>query len=290
MIKHGASFAEFSRRNFLGGATALSLFSLPGCEQKSVQQTASERPIGIQLYTVRAEMERDMPGTLKKIADIGYNEVEFHNYFGMPPAAVKKLIVDLGMTSPSMHLNAREVREDPEPLLEAVKEVGHDFATVAWLHPDDRQTMDQYKAWADTFNSLGERCRDMGLRFCYHNHDFEFQSIDGQKPFDVLLERTQSDLVEFELDFYWAEKSGNDVVSVLAKAPDRFPLCHIKDMDSNGAMADVGAGVIDFRAILANRAVSNFEHFFVERDDATAPLETAEKSHAAFASILETLP
>lgn len=278
-----------SRRGLLSGGAALSVLALSGCGRGGAGAKAA-RPIGIQLYTVRAEMAKDVPGTLKQIADIGYKEVEFHDYFGTAPAEIKKMVADLGMTAPSVHLNALEMRENPEPLLAAAKEAGHDFALIAWLPPEERQTIDQYKAWTDVYNSLGEQCRDIGLRFAYHNHNFEFAPIDGVVPYDVVLERTDPSLVQFELDFYWVEKAGAKIEDVLAKAPGRFPLCHIKDMDSSGEMADVGDGIIDFAAILSNKAISNFEHYYVERDDAPAPFDSAKASFIGLEHIMERVP
>lgn len=278
---------HLSRRGLLaGGAAALSMTALAACGRSGTSAKVATTPIGIQLYTVRAEMEKDFAGTLKRIAAIGYQEVEFHNYFDHSPADVRQLLADLGLKSPSVHMNAREMRDNPDPLIEQAKEVGHEFALIAWTMPEDRETLDQYKGWADVCNDVAERCKNAGLRFAYHNHNFEFEPIDGVLPYDILMQNTDPSLVGFELDFYWAKAAGQNISDVLSKAPERFPLCHIKDMDPSGAMADVGAGIIDFTDILASKVASGIEHYYVERDDATAPFESAAISHAALETIM----
>ncbi len=113
---------------------------------------------------------------------------------------------------------------------------------------------------------MGESCREAGLRFGYHNHDFEFETIDGQIPFDVLLDETDPGLVDFELDLFWITKGGEDPLRYFERYPGRFTLCHVKDMAAGGEMVDVGAGGIDFAAIFARAEQAGLKHFFVEHD------------------------
>jgi sugar phosphate isomerase/epimerase len=184
-------------------------------------------------------------------------------------------------------VNAVETREDPLPLIEKATAVGNDYVTVAWLNPEDRQSLDDYRRWADTFNQAGEVCRENGIRLAYHNHDFELLPIDGQLPFDILLSETDPALVDFELDMFWVRKAGQDIINVLNKAPGRFTMAHIKDMDEQGNMVEVGTGVINFESILANEAAMGLRHLFAEHDEPADPFKSVAISHLALASILE---
>jgi sugar phosphate isomerase/epimerase len=278
---------SISRREMLGSSAALGLSTLFAPSILLAATGTDQRVPGIQLYTVRASMATDVPGTLRAIAGIGYREVEFAGYGDHSSRQIRRLLDELDLQSPSSHMDARQLRDDSHPLLETAAEVGHDYVTVAWLNPEDRQTVDDYKGWADTFNRIGELCRENGLRLAYHNHDFEFMSLGGQVPFDILLDETDPALVDFELDFFWVRNAGQDIVQILSKAPERFTMAHIKDMNEQGDMADVGSGVIDFGDILGNEAASGLRHFFVEHDQPADPFKSAAISHLALASILD---
>lgn len=275
-----------SRRGILGGGAALlGGAAFGGCTPATTTATttaAAARPIGIQLYTLRSLMEQDFAGTLGHIADIGYDEVEFAGYFNTTPSEVRRILTNVDLRAPSAHVSRDLIRDNPMPSIEAGAEIGHQWLVLNWLAPEERQTLDQYRAWADVCNRFAEQCRTAGMRFAYHNHDFEFVPIDGVVPYDILMERCDPELVKFELDLFWASKVSQDIPALLARAPARFPLCHVKDMDAAGNMADVGAGTIDFSAIFANHT---FEHYFVERDDATDPMATAEAGYRGLSDL-----
>jgi len=278
---------SISRREILGSSAALGLATLFAPTMLPAASGTNKRVPGIQLYTVRASMATDVPGTLRAVAGIGYREVEFAGYSDHSPRQIRRLLDDLDLQSPSSHMDARQLRDGAQPLLEAAAEVGHDYVTIAWLNPEDRQTVDDYKGWADTFNRIGELCHEFGLRLAYHNHEFEFMSLGDQVPFDILLDETDPALVDFELDFFWVRNAGRNIIQVLNKAPDRFTMAHIKDMDEQGDMVDVGAGVIDFADILGDKAASGLRHFFVEHDQPSDPFKSVAISHLALASILD---
>jgi len=278
---------SLSRRQMLGSSVALGLSTLIAPTIAPAATGPQKQVPGIQLYTVRESMATDVPGTLRAIAGIGYKEVEFAGYGDHSPQQVRGLLDDLGLKSPSSHVPANTVRDEPLPLIEAATVIGNDYLTVAWLHPDDRQSLDDYKRWAESFNRAGEVCRENGIRLAYHNHDFELLPIDGQQPFDILLSETDPALVDFELDMFWVRKAGQDNVDVLNRAPGRFTMAHIKDMDEQGNMTEVGTGVIDFESILANEAASGLRHLFAEHDQPSDPFKSVAISHLALASILE---
>lgn len=275
------------RRELLFVSAAAGLAATLGPVAAAQAVTAPHRVPGIQLYTVRAAMATDVAATLQAIAGIGYREVEFAGYFDHSAGRIRALLDRFGMRAPSTHMDARALRDDPQRLIDTAAEIGHDYVTIAWLNPDDRRASDDYRRWADTFNRVGEKCRASGLRFAYHNHDFEFMGLDGEVPFNLLLDGTEPDLVSFELDFFWARKAGRRIPDVLKQAPARFTMSHIKDMDAAGDMADVGRGTIDFAGILADTSSFGIRHCFVEHDAPPDPFQSAAYSHFALKSILD---
>ncbi|NHK27938.1 sugar phosphate isomerase/epimerase [Parvularcula flava] len=287
MRKRMLEESVLSRRNFIIGGSLATTAVLAGCGQQQAASTV--QPVsGIQLYTVRDAMAEDMAGTLARIAEIGYGEVEFAGYFDKSPAEVKAILSDNGLAAPSTHVGHDVIRDNPMPAIEAGAEVGHEWLVLNWLAPDQRETIDQYKRWAEVMNRFGEQAKAAGMKAAWHNHDFELMAIDGTVPLDVLIDECDPDLVKFELDLFWAQKAGTDIPALLARDPDRFVMCHVKDMDQSGNMADVGTGVMDFRSLLASD-VSRFQHFFIERDDAPQPFETAAVGHATLETILQTV-
>jgi len=278
---------SLSRRQMLGSSATLGLSTLIAPTIAPAATDPQKQLPGVQLYTVRESMATDVPGTLRAIAGIGYKEVEFAGYGDHSPQQVRGLLDNLGLKSPSSHVDAVTIREDPLSLIEMATAVDNDYVTVAWLNPEDRQSLDDYKRWADTFNHAGEVCRDNGIRLAYHNHDFELLPIDGQLPFDILLSETDPALVDFELDMFWVRKAGQDIVNVLNRAPGRFTMAHIKDMDEQGNMVEVGTGVIDFESVLANEAAIGLRHLFVEHDQPSDPFKSAAISYLTLAAMLE---
>ncbi|HEY5762191.1 MAG TPA: sugar phosphate isomerase/epimerase, partial [Rhodocyclaceae bacterium] len=152
--------------------------------------------------------------------------------------------------------------------------------------PENRQTIDDYKRWADVANRLGEACSRAGMRAAYHNHEFEFQALQGVEPFELLLAETDPELVYFELDFFWARFADQGVLDVIGRAPERFVMSHIKDMDAERNMVSVGAGTIDFAAILADPVADSIRHCFVEHDNPEDPFRSAAFGHYSLKSIL----
>jgi sugar phosphate isomerase/epimerase len=236
--------------------------------------------IGIQLYSVRRRLEQDFEGTLASLAAIGYKEVEFAGYFDRRPEEIKNMLGRHGLAAPSAHIPIEMVRQDWARTLDAARVIGHRYVVVPWLPPEMRDTLDAYQRLAEELNRLGEKARQRGVRFAYHNHDFEFTRLEGRLPYGVLLAGTDPANVAFELDLMWITKGGQDPLSYFAKYPGRFEMVHIKD--STGApefrQVAVGQGRIDFRRILSRRKHAGIRHFFVEHDDPADPLEFARAS------------
>jgi sugar phosphate isomerase/epimerase len=274
-----------SRRSLLGaglGAGA-GLPFLHACAQEAAVSAQPAAKAGIQLYTLRGPIAEDLPGVLARLAEIGYSEVEGYGDLDTPVPELKQMLSDNGLVMPSAHVGRERIRDNPAPEVERAAAMGYEYAVLNWLAPEERDTLDKYRAWADTANRFAEQCRAVGVKFCWHNHDFEFTTIDGVVPNDILLERCDAELVEFQLDLYWAARAGVDLMAHLDAHGARTPMVHVKDMAADGAMADVGAGTLDFAGIFA---AHQFKHYYAERDDATAPFETAAASYTALAALL----
>ena len=223
--------------------------------------------IGLQLYTVRHEMEKDFAGTIAKVAAAGYQEVEFADYFGKAPADVKALLDHHGLTAPSAHIRSL-APEQWRASLDAAKTIGHQYVVVPFIPAEARKTLDGFKQVAQDFNRVAAQAHDAGLQFAYHNHDFEFAPMEGRLPYDVLLEATDPKLVQLEIDLYWITKGGQDPLKYFARWPGRIPLVHVKDSGGppDNKMMDVGAGTIDWKKIFAREDQAGIRHAFVEHD------------------------
>ncbi|GAB3998221.1 sugar phosphate isomerase/epimerase [Spirosoma daeguense] len=274
---------KITRKQFLKlGALATSAALLPSFDTFA----ASAKTVGLQLYTLRDLMAKDPDGTLKKVAQIGYKEVESFGYgdgkfFGKTPKEYSDFLKSLGLSAPSGHYvtgktmpNAKgTLLKDWKRAVDDAAAIGQKYMVCAYLFPDERTKLDDYKQFAELFNKSAEVCKAAGIQFCYHNHDFEFKAMDGKIPYDVLLSETDKNLVKLELDLYWATFAEQDPVALFKKHPGRFPLWHIKDMEKTAerAFAPVGTGSINFQRIFDAKSTAGLKHYFVEQDVCKLP-------------------
>jgi sugar phosphate isomerase/epimerase len=267
----------------MGGAVATIPLFLSRESRASAPRSGprSIDPVGLQLYTVRTEMQRDFEGTLARVAGIGYREVEFAGYFGRSPAAIRRTLREVGLSAPATHVPADSVNSGWPRALDEAAGIGCRYVVAAWIHAAQRRTLEQWQQWADRFNRAGEQAAAHGLRFAYHNHNYEFQPAGGRLPYEVLLAETDVERVRFEMDLYWIISAGGDPLRYFSAHPGRFPLVHVKDSGGGPEhrMLDVGAGTIDFARIFAQRATAGIEHFLVEHDEPESPLESARVSY-----------
>ncbi len=236
--------------------------------------------VGLQLYTVRDQMKADFEGTLAHVAQIGYKEVEFAGYYDHSAADVRAILTRNGLTAPSTHVPFIDA-DSWKKALDMAKAVGHEYIVMPWIPEEKRKTLDDWKKFAASFNQAGQLAKDAGLQFAYHNHDFEFPKIDGQVPYDLLLQGTDPKLVQLEIDLYWITRAGQDPLAYFSRWPGRVPLVHVKD--SAGApdnkMTDVGQGTIDWKRIFAKKDQAGIQHFFVEHDQPPQPFEDIAVSY-----------
>lgn len=280
-----------NRRKFLHTTAALGLGAL--LPKISLASTVNPYEIGIQLYTVRDQFEKNPQATLTALAEMGYKKVELYDYnagyFGVTPRDMGIMLRTLRMRAPGGHYKyglhdknwSGTIRQGWKKAIDDAKLIGHKYMSLGWLDESERTKLDDYKAMAEWLNMAGQMCQNAGIQFCYHNHDFEFQEMEGDTPYDLLLALTEPELVKFEVDLYWVIKAGKDPFAYFEKHPGRFPLWHVKDMDATPAkgFTEVGNGTIDFPQLFAKAKQAGMKHFFVEQDESSgSSLESAKKS------------
>jgi sugar phosphate isomerase/epimerase len=239
----------------------------------------SAKSYGAQLYTIRVAMEQDFERSLCRVAQLGYSEVEFASLHGRDPEEVHALLNRYKLQAVASHADWRQLRDDPQRGIRDAKSLGAKYLVLAWLPPEERQTLAQWRWWIGHLNKVGAIAAHEGITLLYHAHNFEYRAIDGTRPIDLLQEQLDPRFVNFEMDVYWTVKGGGDPIALLRQYPGRYPLAHIKDMKmDNPGMADVGDGRIDFAAIFKAAGTRDFLHKFVERDEASEPFETLRRS------------
>jgi sugar phosphate isomerase/epimerase len=272
-------------------------------------------PIGIQLYTVNAEMLADAPATLSQIASIGYAEVETAGLgTAASPRELRKQLDDLGLRCPSAHLQFE--LGDLSKAFDEAHQLGCSYATTSvprmllWPPASSPYSMsqdeiaaliakifapmplDEYKRTAEALNKVGEAAKKAGLRFAAHNHTMEMDPIEGETGLDYLIKHTDAELVKFELDCGWATMTGNDPVAFIDRHPGRITLLHVKDfMPHQGAEPpaftnvkgmELGRGIMDYPAIFSRIKGKGIEHIFVEQDGPFGRMPAIESARVDF--------
>jgi sugar phosphate isomerase/epimerase len=245
------------------------------------------KKVGLQLYTVRDLMKADLPGTLRKVAQIGYKEVEFAGYFGRTPAQIRALLKQNGLTSPSSHIGLDILEKDSVRAFADAKAIGHQWVTMPYIPEERRKTVDDWNKIIDLLNQLGPQAKAAGLRLAYHNHDFEIRPVDGVRPLDLMLTKTDPSLVDFEMDLYWVVFGGGDPLDFFNRYPKRFALVHVKDSAGppDNKMVDVGQGKIDFPKIFAQSDKAGIKHYFVEHDQPADPIASIRNSYKYLSAV-----
>ena len=276
--------AQVSRRGFLGVAAAgIAATLIPKSAESLVPSPASlfsPQPIGLQLYTVRDLMQKDVKYTLQQVAGVGYREVEFAGLFDKNAKTVAKWLGVNKLTSPSSHIPLDRLKSSLQGVVDECQTLGNSIIVCPWIDESIRKSADDWHKIAADLNKVGEQLSRMGLRFAYHNHDFEFKKFpSGEMGYDILLKECDPKFVKMEMDLYWITKGGQDPLAYFAKWPGRFPLVHVKDMSGSGEITNVGKGTIDWNRIFAKRREAGIEHLFVENDNPTSPIEDIKVSY-----------
>jgi sugar phosphate isomerase/epimerase len=258
------------RRTFImkSGAGMLAGMLMP---RELFSMPAMNKPVGLQLYSLRDEIGKDLKGSLEKIAGIGYKHLEAAGYrdgkfYGLEPLEFKTIVESLGMKLTSSHLTFKN--DEVSQVLKAHQELGVNYMVWPWLNQEQRSSISAYQDVAEKFNTIGKMCNDNGFKFGYHNHDFEFHPTEGKIPYDILLESTDPELVFMQIDLYWIIFAGKDPIAYFEKYPGRFETWHVKDMAEGESkeMTEVGTGIIDYGRIFKYAQTSGMKEFFIEQD------------------------
>ena len=294
-----------SRRNFLktGG---LSIAALAIGSDILFAASKSEIYLGIQLYSVRDDMHKDPSGTLKKLADMGYRYVEhadYHNrkFYGYSPVDFKKLLEGYGLNMPSGHVAMlpkdydfakNDFADSWKYTVEDAAAAGQKYLVTPWLDESLRKTMSDFKRFMDVFNKSGELCKKSGMKFGYHNHDFEFSTrLDGQVLYDLIMENTDPSLVAQQLDMGNLYNGGAKAIDIATKYPGRFELMHVKDeilspgkTNNNGGekyeSTILGKGIVGTKKICdIGRKSGGTKYFIIEQESyqGQAPLDSSRE-------------
>ncbi len=276
-----------NRRDFLklsaaGSAGMMLLGPLSSCS--SGTPDLKKYGVGLQLYTIRDAMGADPIGSLKKVSALGYKNLELASYtngkfYGYAPAELKKIVADLGMDIISSHTQVEAAGislDNAQKMADDHAELGVKYCIQPWVNEEDR-TIEKYKQMIGDWNKVGEIMKEVGIQFGYHNHNFEFQNIDGIVPYyDLFMAEMDPNLITMEIDLFWVSKAGQDPIEMFNKYPGRFQLFHMKDMHTRqdpffevnkDDVCSVGEGVIDFKRILAAKEVAGMKYLFVEDDN-----------------------
>jgi sugar phosphate isomerase/epimerase len=225
-------------------------------------------PIALQLYSIKELTAVDFIGTLEKVAQIGYDGVEFAGYFNTSSKDLRKALNGYGLKAAGSHVGIDALKNDLDREIEYALEIQSPYLICPGIPEAMRSTADDYRRTAELFNSIGQRCKDNSLHFGYHNHDFEFLKFDGAFGLDLLVNHTQPELLFVELDTYWVEYSGLRSLDFIEKYKERCKILHIKDMKSlaDKRNTEIGSGVMDFKSIIAAGQKQGVQWYTIEQE------------------------
>jgi sugar phosphate isomerase/epimerase len=240
-------------------------------------------PISVQLYTVRDLTAKDFAGTMKQVAQIGFKEVELAGYGNLKSAAEAKTALDDARLKVSgAHAPLDRLEKELDLVMNESDTLGNKLIICPWLAEDRRKDAAAWKQIGQTLNKIGRAVHERGFDFAYHNHSFEYQKFAGKYGLDILLDNCDPHLVKAEIDVYWVKHGGEDPVERLNKMGDRVIALHLKDMakGEDRKFAEVGTGILDFKAILETAAKNGVRYGAVEQDNTYGrpPLESIKTS------------
>lgn len=271
-----------NRRDFIKTSSLLAAGTIlmPSCAMSN-----SKMKPGLQVYSVRNQLREDFEGTMEKIAQIGYKLIEGYGLDPdgkfldtITPEHYKKVIVDLGMELKATHCSYT-TPDKAQKMVDAASETGTEYLIIPHTPEEVRSTADGWKRVAEDYNKIGEMCKTAGVKFGYHNHEFELEELDGIIPMELLIESTQADLVHFEADLFWVTKGGYDPLELVRKYPGRIPLFHVKDATPELEGTTVGEGIIDFESLFNAGRADVLEYYFIEDEREDDPFRNIEADY-----------
>ncbi len=268
-------------------AVGLTLVGLSTVESTMAAQFKG--PIGLQLYSLRADFAKDVPGTLAVVHGFGIKNVELAGTYNLSPEKFKSMLEATGLKPVSGHFPYDRYRDDLDNVVKEAKALRLQYAGCAWI-PHERDFNEKgCRAAAEVFNRAGKALGAQGIKFFYHTHGYEFQPFGQGTLFDLLMKETKPDLVSYEMDVFWIIHPGQDPVKLLQKYGKRWGLMHVKDMkkgtptglltghtDVNNDVA-LGTGIMDWPAILKAAAKAGVKQYFIE-DESSASVQQIPQS------------
>ena len=248
--------------------------------------------VALQLYTVRKDAAQDFAGTLKKVAAIGYKNVELAGLHTLSAVELKGVLDDLDLKVIGSHVPRADLENALPRVLEENHILGNKYIVFPWLSEEQRKTAEDWIRLAESLNGIAIKCKEAGFTFCYHNHDFEFAQFGRQTAYDIVFSRFTPGLVQVEFDVYWARYANVDALAYIHRFDGQLPLVHLKDMTKTTphTFAEVGEGVIDFKPIIEASLASHAEYFVVEQDSGNRPaLESVEISWRNLQNLQQTI-
>ena len=276
--------------------------SATGIDTAKMANDSNLSMVGIQLYTLRELLPKDLQGVIPKVAQAGYQDVETYGYskeggfWGLDPKAFKELLQANELISSSGHYDFGQYMTSGntdfvKTIIDAGKVVGQTYVTVPYLGEEVRGSADAYKAIAEKLNKAGELCKQAGLKLAYHNHDFEFNQFGDLTGYDILLKETDPSLVNMEADLYWFVRANQDPVAYFKQYPGRFVMWHVKDMDKNSPNlnTEIGSGSINFKAIFEQAELAGVKRIFVEQENFAATIDPFQSISQSYGFVKNTL-
>ncbi|WP_404454704.1 sugar phosphate isomerase/epimerase [Virgibacillus necropolis] len=244
--------------------------------------------IGLQLYSVCEAAEKDFLGTIHRVADMGYDAVQFAGFFETSAKQVKNVLDEKEIGVGGSHTGFDLLNSDK--LKETIlynQEINNDLIICPYLPEEKRNSGEAYKRTAEELNSIGRICKENGMRFAYHNHNFEFEIYDGMTGFDLLFGQTDPELVKIELDCFWANYAGHDAGSIIEKYGERVVSLHMKDMNQEKKSIEIGKGTLDLTGLLKTANDQAVEWLVVEQEDFDRePMDCAKTNQVNLRALL----
>jgi len=249
--------------------------------------------IGIQLYSIREEMAKDLLGMIDKVAEMGYSGAQFAGFFDHSAEDVKARMDQAGIKPAGAHVQIDQLRNQFDETLKYHETIGNKSIIVPFLPEDMRTTEDDFKRTAELFDEIGKKANVAGFSIGYHNHDFEFKTFNGKTGLDILFENTDPNHLKMELDCFWAAYSDHDPVEIIEKYGERVVSLHIKDLkleDDKPVSTELGTGTLDLEAYMQAGNKNNAKWFIVEQEQFTKdPLVSAAENAKAIKKIYDQL-
>ena len=259
--------------------------------------------IALQVYSVRGDLEKDFFGTLRAVKEMGYAGVEFAGLYGNDPEQVRSFCEEIGLTPLSAHVSIQDFMADMDGVVDTYAKVGVQYVAIPWLGEEMRPGREGYAAFKESVALISAKLKEKGIILGYHNHDFEFEKIDGEYLLDIMYRDMSADVLVTQLDTCWVNVGGENPAAYVAKYAGRIPTVHLKDFrgsksenmygligvegsdtkadDTKFMLTPVGKGCQDFKAIVAAGDAGGAKWYIVEQDEPSLGLTALECAKAS---------